>query len=179
MQLDDDEYSPRGSTSLRILGRMERTMWIPSFNLPDITPRRLCLDHGHQRLEIVKKGDHCWLETDVYYYKQAKLSMLTVNANASPLMRWHERLGHLGVAPIKHVRDNNGVTGMSIPPKLFKDKFTCLSCLSAKHKRISYKASAAEKWTKVNYERLMSEICDMGKYLPGLKKLSTFPAGIG
>ena len=58
VQLDDVEYSPRGSTNLRSLGRMERTQWIPSFNSPDITPRRLWLDRGYQRLEFVKKGDH-------------------------------------------------------------------------------------------------------------------------
>ena len=127
----------------------------------------------------MKKGDHYWMEIDGSYYKQVNLSMLTVNGNASPLMRWHERLGILSVATIKHMQDRNVFTGISIPPELFKDNLKCISCLSAKHNRISYKASAAEKWTKVNYERLMSEICDMGKYLPGLKKLSIFPAGIG
>ncbi|KAG4055048.1 hypothetical protein PC123_g9869 [Phytophthora cactorum] len=89
-------------------------------------------------------------------------------------MRWHERLGHLNVAAIKHMVENNTVKGMDILPGLFKEKFVCLRCMSAKQKRRFYKASAAEKRTKVNYERLMSDTCDMGKYLPGLKECRYF-----
>ncbi|KAE9007481.1 hypothetical protein PR002_g16183 [Phytophthora rubi] len=51
------------------------------------------------------------------------MAMLTVNADASPLMRWHERLGHLNVGTIKHMMDNGTVTGMGIPKELFKKKF--------------------------------------------------------
>ncbi|KAE9289052.1 hypothetical protein PR003_g25654 [Phytophthora rubi] len=100
--------------------------------------------------------------------------MMTVNADANPLMRWHERLGHLNVAAIKHMVETGKVSGMAIPKELFKKKFTCLSCMSAKAKRKSYKQSAAEKRTKVNYERLTSDTCDMGKYLPGLAGLRYF-----
>ncbi|KAE9044239.1 hypothetical protein PR001_g5444 [Phytophthora rubi] len=52
-----------------------------------------------------------------------EMAMLTVNADASPLMRWHERLGHLNVGTIKHMMDNGTVTGMGIPKELFKKKF--------------------------------------------------------
>ncbi|KAE8915256.1 hypothetical protein PF005_g23128 [Phytophthora fragariae] len=96
------------------------------------------------------------------------MAMLTVNADASPLMRWHERLGHLNVGTIKHMMDNGTVTGMGIPKELFKKKFVYLSCMSTKQKRRSYKKSAVEKRSKVNYERLVSDTCDMGKCLPGL-----------
>jgi hypothetical protein len=100
--------------------------------------------------------------------------MLTVNADASPLMRWHERLGHLKVASIKDMMENGTFTGLAIPKELFKKKFVCRSCMSAKQKRRSYKKSADEKRRKVNYEQLMSDTCDMGNYLPGLSSFKYF-----
>ncbi|KAE8987962.1 hypothetical protein PR002_g21906 [Phytophthora rubi] len=70
--------------------------------------------------------------------------------------------------------DRGVVTGMEIPPELFKKKFSCLTCMGAKRKRMSYKASATEKRTKINYERLMSDVCDMQKYLPGVSNYRYF-----
>ena len=66
--------------------------------------------------------------------------------------------------------DRNFVNTMDIPKGLFKQKFSCISCMSAKRKRMSYKVSAAEKCIKVNCERLILDVCGMGKRLPGLKK---------
>ncbi|KAE9350657.1 hypothetical protein PF008_g6315 [Phytophthora fragariae] len=102
------------------------------------------------------------------------MAMMTVNADANALMRWHERLGHLHVAAIKHMVDNGTVGGMEIPAALFKKKFTCLSCMPAKGKVMSYKASAAGKRTKINYERPTSDTCDMGKFLSGLGRMRYF-----
>ncbi|KAE9325569.1 hypothetical protein PR003_g16449 [Phytophthora rubi] len=99
---------------------------------------------------------------------------MAVNNDVSALMRWHERLGHLNVATIKGMLDRGVVTGMEIPPELFKKKFSCLTCMGAKRKRMSYKASATEKRTKINYERLMSDVCDMQKYLPGVSNYRYF-----
>ncbi|POM60074.1 Uncharacterized protein PHPALM_31112 [Phytophthora palmivora] len=56
--------------------------------------------------------------------------------------------------------DRKVVEGMDIPAELFKKKF-------AKRRRMSYKKGAKDKRTKVNYERLMSDTCDMGKFIPG------------
>ncbi|KAE8896231.1 hypothetical protein PF003_g19949 [Phytophthora fragariae] len=168
LQLEDVEYSPGGSVNLLSLGRMEKLGWVPSFSNPGVTPRTFWLTRGQERLEFVKEGDHYWLYTvDPPVVGEAAV-MAAIDADASPLMRWHERLGHLNVSAIKRMMDKGVVSGMDIPAHWFKKKFVCLSCLSAKKKRMSYKSSARHKRTTVNYERLMSDICDMGKYLPGL-----------
>ncbi|POM69812.1 Retrotransposon protein [Phytophthora palmivora] len=38
---------------------------------------------------------------------------------------------------------------------------------------MSYKKGAKEKRTKVNYERLMSDTCGMGKFIPGTETLGS------
>ncbi|KAE9016218.1 hypothetical protein PF011_g7249 [Phytophthora fragariae] len=168
LQLEDVEYSPGGSVNLLSLGRMEKLGWVPSFSNPGVTPRTFWLTRGQERLEFVKEGDHYWLYTvDPPVVGEAAV-MTAIDADATPLMRWHERLGHLNVSAIKRMMDKGAVSGMDIPAHWFKKKFVCLNCLSAKKKRMSYKTSARHKRTTVNYERLMSDICDMGKYLPGL-----------
>ncbi|OWY93610.1 Rve-domain-containing hypothetical protein, partial [Phytophthora megakarya] len=132
------------------------------------------LDRGGERLEFFRRGKHYWLRTIGSNAAVEQLAMMAINADASPLMRWHERLGHLNVAAIKHMMESGTVSGMDIPMELFKKKFSCLTCMSAKQRRRSYKKSAAEKRTNVNYERLMSDTCDMGKYLPGLDGVRYF-----
>ncbi|POM79389.1 Gag-pol Polyprotein [Phytophthora palmivora] len=131
--------------------------------------RKIYLDlpRTGERLEFSKKGKHYWLKTVERDDLVDGVAMLAIDADANALMRWHERLGHLNVAAIKHMMDHGTVAGMNIPAELFKKHFKCLSCMSAKRKRMSYKSRAAEKRTKINYERLMSDTCDMGKYLPG------------
>ena len=124
------------------------------------------VNRGAERLEFIKKDNHYWLQATYTSGFGNALAIMTLNADASPLMRWHERLGHLNVSTLKHMIDHKIVHGMDLPKELFKKKFTCLSCMSAKRKRISYKVSAADNRTKVNYERIMSDVCDMGKRLP-------------
>ena len=153
---------------------MKKQNWVPSFSPPTMFPRRIWLDRGSERLEFEKTGDHYWLQSSQQLVVHDDLSMLTLNADASAVMRWHERLGHLNVSTIKYMADNNVVSGMDIPTELFTQRFACLSCISAKHKRMSYKASAAEKRTNVNNERIMSDVCDMGKHLPGVKDYRYF-----
>ncbi|KAE9306463.1 hypothetical protein PF008_g21466 [Phytophthora fragariae] len=145
-----------------------------STNPPEESERKVFLDRGNMRLLFTKHGKHYRLKTVDEQVEVDAVMMMTVNADANPLMRWHERLGRLNVAAIKHMVETGKVSGMAIPKELFKKKFTCLSCMSAKAKRKSYKQSAAEKRTKVNYERLTSDTCDMGKYLPGLAGLRYF-----
>ncbi|EGZ22359.1 hypothetical protein PHYSODRAFT_256278 [Phytophthora sojae] len=60
--------------------------------------------------------------------------MMAVNADANPLMRWHERFGHLNVAAIKHMMETGKVSGMDIPKELLKKKFTCLSYEGSRYK---------------------------------------------
>jgi hypothetical protein len=176
LELSHVEYSPHGSVNLISLGVMEDNGWEMMSGPSGESPRRIFLDQPQtrERLEFVKRGKHYWLKTVEMDALDAGLAMMTVNADANELMRWHEHLGHLHVAAIKHMVDNGTVEGMKIPAALFKQKFSCLSCLSAKCKRMSYKASAAEKRTKVNYERLTSDTCDMGKFLPGLGSIRYF-----
>lgn len=90
-----------------------------------------------------------------------------------PMPVWIERLGHLNESAIKHLVVNGTVAGMKILMDLFKKDFICLSCESAKRKRMSYKARQL-KQAKVNYERLMADTCDMGKYLPGVENYQYF-----
>ncbi|ETO82732.1 hypothetical protein F444_03163 [Phytophthora nicotianae P1976] len=154
------QFSPAGTVNLVSLDKMESEGWIPSFSTAG-EPRKCWLDSAAGRLEFVKRGVHYWLDT-------GSLNLLsTVTADASLLMRWHERLGLLNVSAIKTMVDNKVVDGMEIPVDLFKRKFECMTCLSAKRRRMLYKKSTKEKRTKVNYERLMSDTCDMGKYIPG------------
>ncbi|KAE8965714.1 hypothetical protein PR001_g28644, partial [Phytophthora rubi] len=176
LELSNVEYSPHGSVNLISLGVMEDNGWEMSSSPSGASPRRIFLEQpsAHERLEFVKRGKHYWLKTVEVDALDTGMAMMTVNADANALMRWHERLGHLHVAAIKHMVDNGTVAGMEIPAALFKKKFTCLSCMSAKRKRMSYKASAAEKRTKINYERLTSDTCDMGKFLPGLGRMRYF-----
>ncbi|GMF56115.1 unnamed protein product [Phytophthora fragariaefolia] len=124
---------------------------------------------------IFKRGKHYWLMPLVMIDELgAEMAMMTVNADANKLMRWHERLGHLHMTAMKHMADNGTVAGMKIPAALFKQPFSCLSCMAAKHRRMSYKTSAAEKRTSVNYARLTSDTCGMGKYLHELRGMRYF-----
>ncbi|KAE9107921.1 hypothetical protein PF010_g12093 [Phytophthora fragariae] len=168
LSLENVEYSPHGSTNLLSLGVMEKTGWSLSANSPQEQELKLFIDHGNVRLIFAKQGSHYWLKTVDDDVPTEEMAMLTVNADASPLMRWHERRGHLNVGTIKHMMDNGTVTGMDIPKELFKKKFVSLSCMSTKQKRRSYNKCAVEKRTNINYERLRSDTGDMGKYLPGL-----------
>ncbi|KAE9236004.1 hypothetical protein PF005_g1215 [Phytophthora fragariae] len=175
-ELSNVEYSPHGSVNLISLGVMEDNGWEMSSSPSGESPRRIFLEQpsAQERLEFVRRGKRYWLKTVELDTSDTGMAMTTVNADANALMRWHERLGHLHVAAIKHMVDNGTVAGMEIPAALFKKKFTCLSCMSAKRKRMSYKASAAEKRTKINYERLASDTCDMGKFHPGLGRMRYF-----
>ena len=65
--------------------------------------------------------------------------------------------------------DSNVVDDMNIPKDIFNQNFTVLSCMSDKHEQFSHKASTEGKRTRVNYKRLMSDVCDMGKHLPEIK----------
>ena len=65
--------------------------------------------------------------------------------------------------------DNNIFNGLEITTELFTQRFFCLSCTSKNYKRMSCKASAAEKRTKVNSERITSDVWDMSKHLHGVK----------
>uniref|UniRef100_H3HAI1 Integrase catalytic domain-containing protein n=1 Tax=Phytophthora ramorum TaxID=164328 RepID=H3HAI1_PHYRM len=176
LELSNVEYSPRGSVNLISLGVMEDNGWEMSSSPNGESPRKIFLEQpkAHKRLVFVKRGKHYWLKTVEFDVLDTGMAMMTVNADANELMLWHERLGHLHVAAIKHMVDNKSVAGMKIPVALFKKPFSCLSCMSAKRKRMSYKASAAEKRTKVNYERLTSDTCEMGKFLPGLGNVRYF-----
>ena len=62
--------------------------------------------------------------------------MMALNADASPLILWQERLVHLNVSTLTHKVNRNVINGMY------------------ERKQMSYKVSAAENRTKVNYERL-------------------------
>ncbi|EGZ15482.1 hypothetical protein PHYSODRAFT_507562 [Phytophthora sojae] len=98
LQLEDVEYSPGGSVNLLSLGRMEKLGWVPSFSNPGVTPRTFWLARGQERLEFVEEGDHYWPYTvDPPIVGEAAI-MAAIDADASPLMRWHERLGHLNVS---------------------------------------------------------------------------------
>ncbi|OWZ01166.1 Gag Polyprotein, partial [Phytophthora megakarya] len=172
LSLGNVEYSPHGSVNLISLGVMEDNDWQMSSNSSGETSRKIFLysSRNNERIEFVKRGKHYWLKTVENKGDLVDgVAMMSVDEDANELRRWHERLGHLNVATIKHMVDSGTVLGMNIPAALLKKKFVCLSCMSAKRKRMSYKTSAVEKRTKVNYERLMSDTCDMGKYLPGLK----------
>ncbi|OWZ18295.1 hypothetical protein PHMEG_0007635 [Phytophthora megakarya] len=46
--------------------------------------------------------------------------------------------------------------------------------MSATRKRMSYKASAADRLNKINYKRLISDVCDMGRYMPGVSNYRYF-----
>ncbi|KAJ8525831.1 hypothetical protein ON010_g15282 [Phytophthora cinnamomi] len=70
--------------------------------------------------------------------------------------------------------DRGVVTGMEIPVELFKKKFSCMTSMGAKRKRMLYKASAVNERTKITYERLMSDVCDMQKYLPDVNNYRCF-----
>ncbi|KAE8970195.1 hypothetical protein PF011_g26516 [Phytophthora fragariae] len=176
LELSNVEYSPHGSVNLISLGVMEDNGWEMSSSPSRASPRRIFLEQpsAHERQEFVKRGKHYWLKTVEVNVLDTGMAMMTVNADENALKRWHECLGHLHVAAIKHMVDNRTGAGMEIPAALFKKKFTCLSCMSAKRKRMSYKASAAEKRTKINYERLTSDTCDMVKFLPGLGRMRYF-----
>ena len=137
VRLDDVEYASRGSTNLISLGMMEKKQWVPSLCPPTLLPRRIWLDRGSERLEFIKNGDHYWMQSSETLFVDDPLSLLTLNADVIPLMRWHERLGHLNISTIKYMADNKVVHGMDIPKELFTHRFTCLSYISAKHKRMS------------------------------------------
>ena len=92
VKLDDMEYAPRVSTNLISLGRMEMKNWVPSFIPPTITPRRIWLDRGSERLDFIKTIDHYWLQSSKTLVVDDGRSMLTLNANVSSLMRWLEHL---------------------------------------------------------------------------------------
>ncbi|POM71272.1 Hypothetical protein PHPALM_12177 [Phytophthora palmivora] len=166
VELKDVEFSPAGTVNLMSLGKLENEGWIPSFSPVGVTPRKCWLDSNVEELEFVKNGAHYWLDVTGKLSVE-KLAMTTLNADANPLMLWHERLGHLNVPAIKAMVDRKVADGMDIPAELFKKKCVCMTCMSAKRRRMSYKKGTKEKRTKVNYERLMSDTCDMGKFIPG------------
>ena len=87
VRLDEVEYASRGSTNLISLGMMEKKQWVPSFSLPTLLPRRIWLYRGSERLEFIKKGDHYCLQSSEKLFVDDPLSLLTLNADASPLMR--------------------------------------------------------------------------------------------
>ncbi|OWY96335.1 LOW QUALITY PROTEIN: Pol Polyprotein [Phytophthora megakarya] len=137
--------------------------------------RKVFLDRGGERLEFFRRVKHYWLRTIGSNAAVEQLAMMAMNIDASPLMRWHECLVHLNLAAIKHMMESG---------TLFKKKYSCsyvalqekvlVSYVYVGKAEAAYKKSAAEKRTKVNYERLMSDTCDMGKYLPGLDGVRYF-----
>ncbi|OWZ02755.1 Pol Polyprotein [Phytophthora megakarya] len=161
LTLEDVEYSTAGTVNLMSLGRMETTGWVPSFSPSSVSTRKIGMDDGNQRLKFEKQGDHYWLST------------LPTTCDHF-ILQTHERLDRLNVTVIKSMKDKAVVTCMEIPPEAFKQKFTCLTCVSAKRKRMSYKASAADKLNKINYKSLISDVCDMGRYLPGVSNYRYF-----
>jgi len=66
-------------------------------------------------------------------------------------MKWHERLAHLNEAALKFMVKNDVVKGMDIPAEQLKTKRTV-----------------------ENFERLTSDVCDMGKYGPGIGSVRYF-----
>ena len=64
-------------------------------------PKRIWLDRGTERLEFKKKGDHYWLEAAEVSVGDKGAAIPSINADASPLMRWHERLRHLNLSTKK------------------------------------------------------------------------------
>ncbi|POM71375.1 Polyprotein [Phytophthora palmivora] len=101
LELSNVEYSPHGSVNLISLGVMEDNSW---------------------GVKNTPKG-HYWLKPAEMNDLSVPMAMMTVNADANELMRWHERLGHHHVAAIKHIADNGTVAGMNIPAALFKQPF--------------------------------------------------------
>ncbi|GMF32442.1 unnamed protein product [Phytophthora fragariaefolia] len=172
LKLSNVEYSPNGSVNLISLGVMEDNGWEVSSSPKGVLPRKLFLEHSqtHERLEFIKRGKHYWLKPlEMIDELGAEMAMMTVNTDVNELMRWHEHLGHLHVAAINHMADNGTVAGIKNSCCVVQTTFSCLRCMSAKHRRMSYKTSAAEKRTSVNYEPLTSDTCDMDKYLHGLR----------
>ncbi|KAG6949496.1 hypothetical protein JG687_00014832 [Phytophthora cactorum] len=84
LPLENVEYSPHGSTSLLILGRMEKNGWRMSTNSPEEKVRLIVLDKDNQRLVFLQQVAHYWLRTVDAEAVTEGMAMLTVNSDASP-----------------------------------------------------------------------------------------------
>ncbi|POM79039.1 LOW QUALITY PROTEIN: Hypothetical protein PHPALM_3358 [Phytophthora palmivora] len=160
-----------GSANLLSLGVMEKAGWSLSTNSPRNYDRETSLNCGGARLRFAKLGSYYWLKTVNTEGLSGGTAMLTVNADVSLLMHWHERLGHLNVTAIKRVMDMNTVTGMAIPKELFKKRFVCLSCMSGNQK---WSMRQEKRSRKVNEGELRA--VDVGHLCCGL--ILTWPEWI-
>lgn len=65
------------------------------------------------------------------------------------------------------------VKGLDIPAEKLTTKLKCHSCMAANQSRVSY-GNATTKSTTENCECLTTDVCDMGKYVPGLGAVRYF-----
>ncbi|KAF4132727.1 Integrase core domain [Phytophthora infestans] len=172
LELDKVVFSPTKPVNLLSLGLMVNKGWELSTSAPGVLPKKQFLTRNGVCVEFIYHGTHYWLNNGSFGDNSAVI-MATVNADDSPLMKWHERLAHLNEAALKFMVKNDVVRGLDIPAEQLKTKLKCLSCMSTKRKRMSY-GDVTEKRTVQNFERLTSDVCDMGKYGPGIGAMRYF-----
>ncbi|KAF4142805.1 GAG-pre-integrase domain-containing protein [Phytophthora infestans] len=172
LELDKVVFSPTRPVNLLSLGLMVNKGWELSTSAPGVLPEKQVLTRNGVCVEFIYHGTHYWLNNGSFGDNSAVI-MATVNADASPLMKWHERLAHLNETALKFMVKNDVVRGLDIPAEQLKTKLKCLSCMSTKRKCMSY-GDVTEKRTAQNFEWLTSDVCDMGKYGPGIGAMRYF-----
>ncbi|GMG17127.1 unnamed protein product [Phytophthora fragariaefolia] len=104
--LNKVEYSPSGPVNSLSLGRMLAEGWEMSTSPPNELPKKGYLSRRGEQLEFIFHGTHIWLNTG-NFGELGPGVIASVNADASPLLRWPERLAHLNEASLKFMVKND------------------------------------------------------------------------
>nr|GEW83886.1 putative ribonuclease H-like domain-containing protein [Tanacetum cinerariifolium] len=69
---------------------------------------------------------------------RGNLACLVAHASVDEYVKWHRRMGHVNYKSMNRLVKGNLVRGL--PPKLFKNDYTCVACCKGKQHKAFYKA---------------------------------------